>query len=234
MVSVWVRRADCPSRIIMYISNGIDSDYSCKLDVIVRGFGGYNTRVTKHFISHILKNEAVNSKIELMTVFFGTNDACTNADALVSIDDYQENLRYITGQIKSIGTKPIIIGPTLHGGTDPSRSSTRNLQYSEAAKKVSQELEVPFVDLWHAFASTLGYKEGDIHPGEKGGANCDELFVDGIHFSSQGYKILYNELLKTIETHYPKLHFDNIPSHFPLWETVKKDIPGFIDHGIPN
>lgn len=98
--------------------------------------------------------------------------------------------------------KVLVVGPSLHYATPGStRSSDENLRYSNAAKQVSEELGVAFVDLWDAFA--------------KSNLDSSELLVDGIHFSGSGYKIYYNEILKTITKFYPNLDANAIDLQFP-------------------
>jgi isoamyl acetate esterase len=48
--------------------------YQRRVDVINRGYSGYNTRWALSLADHIFPAD-VTSKVELVTVFFGANDA---------------------------------------------------------------------------------------------------------------------------------------------------------------
>lgn len=66
----------------------------------------------------------------------------------------------------------------------PSRTASLTKRYAEAAKEVGTTLNVPVVDLWTAFMSSAGWKEGQPLIGSREVPNLDEfsrLFTDGKH-----------------------------------------------------
>ncbi|KAK9453580.1 SGNH hydrolase [Dipodascopsis uninucleata] len=206
------------------LAPALQNDYSNKLDVVVRGFGGYTTEMAKLFFESIIETETHNGgKIRLMVIFFGTNDAAESLG--VSAERYAFNLKEIVNRAQSEDIRVIIVGPTLHqrSGSNDDRSSERNMQYSRTAQALSQSLGVPFVDLWTKFADHIGYDRSEnIYPGEIGSShsNLTALFVDGIHFTGLAYKLLYEELKRTIRAEYPELDSDTIPYMYPPIEEV--------------
>ena len=62
-----------------YISNV----YARRLDVLNRGFSGYNTRWAKKYASKIFPPKT--TKASLITIFFGANDASIVFNALLLI-----------------------------------------------------------------------------------------------------------------------------------------------------
>lgn len=48
------------------------------------------------------------------------------------------------------------------------------------------------------------------------------LTKTGLHFTSKGYEIMYNEVVKTITQHYPELNANALPFIFPTWEVAPK------------
>lgn len=83
--------------------------YIRKLDVINRGFSGYNSEHARQILPKILESE---TNIKLMTIFFGTNDAYDyiNEIQTVELDRYKDNLSVMVQMVLDKNIKPIIIG----------------------------------------------------------------------------------------------------------------------------
>lgn len=119
--------------------------------------------------------------------------------------------------------KVILVGPALHDPVDPetTRSSATNRVYSEAAKQLAKELFVGFVDLWTAFANSVGYK-GDRNEPQP---SLSHLLVDGIHYTAEGYRIYYNSLKAEIKSKYPQYDSDDLAMQFPPWDEIDVEDP---------
>lgn len=189
--------------------------FSRRLDVVSRGFGGYNSDHGLHILPRLLAAEtAGGAQIRLITIFFGTNDSANNWQH-VPLERYASNLRAMVDLVKERcpGTGVILMGPGPHDDAnyedrveDP-RSNARNLQYSRTAKQVAQEYNLPFVDLY----STL---VGDADPAQDP-ALLPPLLPDTIHYSPAAYKLFYENLVSTIETAFPHLVPDRLPLLLP-------------------
>ncbi|XP_074381674.1 GDSL esterase/lipase At5g62930 isoform X3 [Apium graveolens] len=77
--------------------------FSRKADVLVRGYGGYNTRWALFLLHHIFPLDAATPPLAV-TIFFGANDAAlsgrTSERQHVPVEEYKENLRKIVHHIK--------------------------------------------------------------------------------------------------------------------------------------
>ncbi|RYR30039.1 hypothetical protein Ahy_B01g054815 [Arachis hypogaea] len=77
--------------------------YSRKADVVLRGYGGYNTKWALFLLHHIFPPDSARPPIAT-TIFFGANDAAlsgrTSERQHVPIEDYKQNLRKIVLHLK--------------------------------------------------------------------------------------------------------------------------------------
>ncbi|GJN13013.1 hypothetical protein PR202_ga31346 [Eleusine coracana subsp. coracana] len=78
--------------------------YSRKADVVVRGYGGYNTRWALFLIHHIFPLADIARPLAT-TIFFGANDAAllgrTSERQHVPVSEYKDNLKMIVNHLKS-------------------------------------------------------------------------------------------------------------------------------------
>ncbi|BCS04953.1 SGNH/GDSL hydrolase family protein [Aspergillus luchuensis] len=157
----------------------LQHDYSRRLDVINRGFSGYNT-------SHALK-----------TIFFGCNDACLPGNYQhIPLDIYRENLREIIQHpvVKAQNPRILILTPppvneyqleafdASEGVPHPSRTANQTRKYAGAASDVALSLGVPIADLWTAFMEAVEWREGDPLIGSREVPNHEsfqQYFTDG-------------------------------------------------------
>jgi isoamyl acetate esterase len=109
-------------------------------------------------------------------IFFGANDACLPGQSQhVPLDQYCETLKLLCLHPSVAAHDPQIILVTpppvneyqltildaLKGYTVPQRTAANTRRYADACRKVGEELNLPVVDLWHAFMSKAGWKEGE-------------------------------------------------------------------------
>lgn len=195
------------------------NDYTRKLDIVQRGFSGYNSRWGLKILPRVLENE---QNIVLSTIFFGSNDACLGGHQRVPMEEYASNTRKMISMLREKNIKPILVGPGLIDQErfeaprkeEVERGYIRTNEsfeaYSNKLQQIATEDKIPFVDLNTAFR-------------REGGENWRDLFRDGLHFSGKGYEIFYNELLKSIRIHYPELAPECIPTRLPGWRDVAED-----------
>ncbi|KIM95182.1 hypothetical protein OIDMADRAFT_134370 [Oidiodendron maius Zn] len=214
------------------LAPALQHEYFRKLQVVVRGYGGYNTEHARYILNPTLDTEAAGgSKIRLLVVFFGTNDSAQNALQHVPLGRYAENVHLLATEAARRKVPIILVGPALvdEHKMDGDRATMTNLAYSNAVGKVARELEVPFIDLWHAFLESKGLKEGDPIPGKLGettNQNLDDLLTDGVHFSGKGYRIWYDLLRETIRKEYPELRTENLATILPhISDVDNSDLP---------
>ncbi|KAI5957355.1 IAH1 [Candida jiufengensis] len=225
----------------------LQNRYIRKLDVINRGYSGYSSEHARLILPKLLESE-LNSKkdnIKLMTIFFGTNDGFDDINSIqpVELERHKENIKFLLQLALENNIKPILIGPSLH---DPKiakdefsnsdkgslgRDATTNEryhQYSEGAKEVAQEFNVPFVDLWNLFRIDGGWTKEQLFEvsGDKEhwqvGTLADYL-NDGIHFTSKAYRIMFDGVVKAIEDYYPEYLPENLPTKLVGWREINPD-----------
>ncbi|KAF5835556.1 SGNH hydrolase-type esterase domain-containing protein [Dunaliella salina] len=199
-----------------------------KVDVISRGFGGYNTRWAKHLMKDVF-NGVDGTNTKLVTVFFGANDAARangpphSARQHVPIPEYADNLKQMVAYIRGLGVQTIVLmtPPPVHDagrkewqvlrvGKEASdampldRTNEHTAGYAAACLAVGKELGVPCVDLYGRLQ-----KEQEWGP---------SLFTDGLHFSPLGNAKVFEALLDTLASAYPDLKPEALPLHFPWFD----------------
>ncbi|KAA1471292.1 SGNH hydrolase [Dentipellis sp. KUC8613] len=213
--------------------------YARKLDVLNRGFSGYNTDWAFPVFEKVLAKQHEQHhvpRVRLLTIWFGANDACLpHSPQHVPLARFSANLRKMIYTVKSPAspfyspvTKIILIAPppvnTIQRGADlASREPARDLdrdfettrQYAKEVLEVGAREGVPVVDIWTALWEAAGKEERGL----------ERFLYDGLHLNEEGYRIAYEELLKIISEHYPELKHDQMQYVFPAWGF-------FIDHSV--
>jgi lysophospholipase L1-like esterase len=199
----------------------LQNEFSRFAEVIVRGFGGYNTDYARIILPDILLDL---EDVEVMLIFFGSNDSALNIQG-VPIPRYTDNMRACVQHALDAGIKVIVVGPALHddnlGLPDDPRSCTRNLEYSNAAARVAKEAGIPFINLWEAFRNAAGWKPGEAIPGTKGSTrNISYLLPDALHFSGEGYKVFFKEVKNTFKSEYFEEWDNGLERFYPTWDQL--------------
>lgn len=199
-----------------------------KLDILNRGFSGYNTDHCRLILPKVLEVEhKVASKVKLMTIFLGTNDALSTIQH-VPVSRYRENLASMVDEALRYDIKLVVIGPALHdpkllppgfaeNGPGDISSSSNNKTYSEAARSVAEQYKVPFLDLWTAFQNKGGWSDEQL---AQQSVSIRSLLSDGIHFTPEAYQVLYEELISIIDHEYPELAPGNLKMKLAIWNTI--------------
>lgn len=101
------------------------------------------------------------------------------------------------------------------------RTAENSAHYAEAVRQVGKELNLPVLDLWAAFMREAGWKEGEPLPGSRE-IEQNQVLVkfmhDGLHFNPEGYKVLYDELMKLLEKEMPEEMPAQLPTVLPPWD----------------
>ncbi|KAJ5238489.1 GDSL Lipase/Acylhydrolase family protein [Penicillium chermesinum] len=213
--------------------------YSRKLDIINRGFSGYTTAHAIQVFPRFFPSPEVAS-VRLMTVFFGANDAAVPGHPQhVPLEQYKENLKKIIQHpaTRAQGPRILIITPPpvneyqlefFDKSKDiphPSRTAAITKTYAQAAKEVAAALNVPVVDIWSALMGSTGWQEGQPLPGSRDLPNDEKLsslFLDGLHLTPAGYRIVYDQIIQKIADTWPDQHPDQLRFVFPSWVDAPK------------
>ncbi|KAG6332071.1 hypothetical protein ID866_7017 [Astraeus odoratus] len=199
------------------IAQRLALNYVRKLDILNRGYGGYNTRWAIPVLEQILAVQHEQHhvpKVQLLTIWFGANDAAPHpSDQHVPLDEYKANLKRIVNMIRSPtsayyspNTRIILITPPpVNSHQRPDRVFEITKTYAEAAKEIGANLCLPVADVWTAMWEGSGRNEKSL----------SKYLYDGLHLSETGYDVVYNLIMEIIEKTYPEIHYDRLQMVFP-------------------
>ncbi|CAG8918518.1 unnamed protein product [Penicillium salamii] len=228
-----------PSSQVVFLNAYETSAYSRRLDVVNRGLAGYSTAHAIKVFDKCFPPPKI-ANVQFMTIFFGANDACVPGHSQhVPVDQYKENLKAIIQHPATVAQNPriILISPPpvneyqLEGfdaakdTPHPSRTANFTKLYAAAALEVAASLKVPAVDLWSAFMKPTGWHEGQPLIGSRDAPSNEtfaSLFTDGLHLSSAGNRLVYEEVMKVIEGNWPDQSPEVLPMVFPSWVDAPK------------
>jgi len=200
--------------------------YQRRLDVLNRGYAGYNSR----WVLELLDDEAfVGARVA--TVFFGANDASlasVSPRQFVPLEEYVGNLRTIVAKIRRSCDAVVLICPPpvdeaqrlayqkqRYGdrATGVAERTNDNAgRYASACAALAEDLGVPCVNLWDAMQRDAP-------------STWPAFLSDGLHLSPAGNQFLATMLTTTIATHFPHLAVTPCP-HTGHYGTSGSSSPG--------
>lgn len=216
--------------------------YNRKLDVVNRGFSGYNTEWGLPVFRQCLAKRTGSDadlqfpKVQLLTIWFGANDACIPPSPQhVPLSRFTELVTEIVRTIKS-PTSPyhapwtriiILTAPPVNtyqrgadlAARDPPRALDRlfevTKQYAVAAREVGETEGVPVVDVWTMLWEACGKEERKLA----------RYLYDGLHVNEEAYGLIYDAIMRTINANWPEFMPDRLPMVFPPWAEIGFDNP---------
>ena len=143
---------------------------------------------------------------------------CTSFSQHVPLPEYKTNLGSIVDNMRNMLSPScaiILISPPpmdAEAWVKHSLNNNRTLEQSDAYRKacseVAMEKKTHFVDAWQAIMNSKDWKE---------------CLCDGLHLSGEGNDILYQEVLKSIQTNVPEMLPDALSLDAPLYDTIDAD-----------
>ncbi|KAK8954041.1 GDSL esterase/lipase CPRD49 [Platanthera zijinensis] len=192
--------------------------YARKADIILRGYVGWNTRRAVQVLDEIFPKDS-SVQPSLIIVYFGGNDSIgpypSGLGPHVPLPEYKENMRRIATHVKNLSEKtraiflscPPLNEERLRKSTSSAlseivRTNETCRLYSEACIEVCAEMNLKVIDLWTAIQQRDDWDEA--------------CFTDGLHFSSEGSKIVVEQILKVIKEAdwSPSLYWKSMPTEF--------------------
>ncbi|KAG0705027.1 SGNH hydrolase-type esterase domain-containing protein [Suillus ampliporus] len=210
--------------------------YVRKLDVVNRGFGGYQTDWAIPVCEQIFAKQHEQQhvpQIKLLTIWYGANDAApAPSPQHVPRDRYKANLSHLVQMVKSPTsayyspeTRIILITPPpvntkQWNSPDHPRVFETTRLYAEAVKEVGEKENVPVADIWTPIFDGAGRSE----------EGCEKYLNDGLHLNSDGYNIVFKAIVDIVEHVYPELdpteaHGVRMQSVFVPWDEVDVQNP---------
>ncbi|KAK5094102.1 hypothetical protein LTS08_008731 [Lithohypha guttulata] len=209
--------------------------YTRRLDVLNRGFGGYNSAAGLVLLSSFFPAIApsrTNARVAVLIVAFGANDSCSPGEPQhCSVHDFKENLRSVASYkgVELHNTRVVLSTPPPveeyrlpHDGRG---RAERVAKYAEAVREVGRELRLPVIDLWAALLKDTGYnlaacgENESVVPGSMELTPSMELgrfLRDGLHLNADGYEIWTKETLRILNEEVQPCNFDE-PEWYPEW-----------------
>ncbi|KAG0036557.1 hypothetical protein BGZ82_004037 [Podila clonocystis] len=217
--------------------------YQRRLDFVNRGFSGYNSEQAIHLLPQFLPKKAsladpTTPRVQFLTIYFGTNDSCLpDSVQHVKLEKYEANIRSLIDMVHhpdsptySPETRILLICPgrldepkwTLHRqaqGRPMDRSAAMTEQYVERCRAIGQE--------YHAKSEKEGSKLHRVHVVDTWALMTEQIdsgkriladYVhDGVHLASAGNDLIFQEIMRIIQTHYPEWDPEKMPMHAPWW-----------------
>ncbi|KAL3617512.1 GDSL esterase/lipase cprd49 [Castilleja foliolosa] len=175
--------------------------YARKADVVLRGYSGWNTKMALKILENVFPKDAA-VQPSLVVLYFGGNDATnphpSGLGAHVPLPEFVDNMKKMIVHIKSLSDKTRIICLTSppvneakvreifgNGLDDQARTNEGCRIYSEALEELCQEMDVEAINLWTAIQQRDDW--------------ANACFIDGIHLSAEGSKIVVKEILRVLK-----------------------------------
>ncbi|KAE8451632.1 hypothetical protein EG329_003089 [Mollisiaceae sp. DMI_Dod_QoI] len=200
----------------------LQAAYVRRLDIINRGFSGYNSDHALEVVGKVLPTPE-QASMKFLTIWFGANDANKNLSMgqFVPAERFKENLINIIKHPVVKAHSPHIVLLTTPpfeetileqfredwGYTGEVRKARDAAEYAELVREVGKETGVDVLDVWSIFMEKVGWKSGEKLPGSKELGKNDvlsELLYDGLHISPSGYRLVFDHLIKLIKEKWPE------------------------------
>ncbi|KAI9105689.1 SGNH hydrolase-type esterase domain-containing protein [Phlyctochytrium arcticum] len=201
------------------------SQYVRRLDVVNRGFSGYNTEQCRELILPILQSVSPpHAQIRLVTVFLGANDATLPfwTQQHVTLASYKANLQKIVEAIQSFSKDTqvlLITPPPVHLASWRIECEARSMKmnrsvesakiYRDACIEVADQLRVSLLDTWDLY-----FRGSEGRYNEQRAA---EVLHDGVHLNTIGNRLLGKAIMEKIRKEWPNLMPEALPNIVPLW-----------------
>ncbi|KAJ3416555.1 hypothetical protein HDV05_001292 [Chytridiales sp. JEL 0842] len=198
--------------------------YNRKLDVLNRGYGGFNTSWCKTLLPDILQTSLPSTssfrqptppKIKLVTILLGANDAIDPTKGgfpqqYVDVAAYKQNLRVMIEEIKKVSPVTcvlLITPPPVDKRAELERTLERVLEYRKACIQLVDELlrsetykkTLALFDCWSSIFETANPQPPfDLQ-------KLNGVFYDGIHLDVKGNRLIGQGILKKVVEVWPEL-----------------------------
>ncbi|KAL1407206.1 isoamyl acetate-hydrolyzing esterase [Vanrija albida] len=236
--------------------------YRRKLDILNRGYGGYNTRWTRLLFDTIFakKEDAARvPAVRLVTIWFGANDSVLpdaeqKVRQHVPLAEYTANLRFFLDALTSptspyaaahgkglnivLVTPPPIYPPAMGGGPfarerDPAVSA----QYAAAVRALGAEYAALESDEGNWRVGVVDMWSAVIRAAGGEGDELRAFLSDGLHLTSRGYGVFWDEYTALVRGHLRGRGLDwedveDLPLRMPNFENVDADNPSTVVTGM--
>mmetsp|Transcript_99631 Transcript_99631/g.277418 ORF Transcript_99631/g.277418 Transcript_99631/m.277418 type:complete len:289 (-) Transcript_99631:105-971(-) len=191
---------------------------SRKVDITLRGFSGYNSRMALAVLPFALADFAGAAEPPLFaTVQFGANDAAgagsvPNEQQHVPLEEYGENLGRIVQRLKALGCEHIIVigPPPVDTERWKDRTNETVQRYNTAAQCAAERHGARFVDLFSALLGTGEWMN---------------LTYDGLHLNGRGSRVLQEAVMAALPADLPQATPGSLPFDLPFFMDLPSTDP---------
>ena len=152
------------------------NDYTRRVDIINRGFSGYNSKQILGHIQEILRSF---HSAHLGFLFLGANDAAGDSQG-VQLAEFSQNMGRIVEELQKQVKRVILVTPPPVGEYEHRRNSVTK-QYRDAVLLLARERGLAAIDLYSVF-----------------GADFKEKLADELHLNALGNTLVYREIQKCL------------------------------------
>ncbi|WVR00104.1 hypothetical protein IAU59_007246 [Kwoniella sp. CBS 9459] len=220
--------------------------YRGKLDVLNRGYGGWNTAWIRQLFPMIFaskKEGRDKPAVRLVTIWLGTNDAALpGRKQHVPLSNFKDNMNHFLEGLTSpsspyaVSQLPealniVLITPTIFSPLQweadlPDKEKSRDLEvtrtYKDAVLELGREWKKKEQEQrdgkngWRIETIDLWDAVVRANRGREAGPELERFFNDGLHLTTEGYEILWSRLSKVIKEDFHGRGLD--------WEDIE-DLP---------
>jgi len=222
----------------------LSSKYTRRMDIVVRGYGGYNSRDALQVLPIVLKPYTTpeGPRLNLVVVCLGANDSALPEEDLgtphsarqhVSVASYTANIEKIVRMIQSAqeGVKVLLVTPpAVHDET------RRNFMIERIGQEAVDLLPAGTLDrrndntrlyaeACQKVAKDLGIPWLDLWTAfQKTKDWGTVMFEDGLHFTNAGQLRMGELVFQRIVEEFEELRPDNLKMSMPFWEDVTGEL----------
>ncbi|PON59654.1 Lipase [Trema orientale] len=197
----------------------LTNTYSRKADVLVRGYGGYNTRWALFLLRHLFPRNSEKPPA-VVTIFFGANDAAILGSASqgqhVPVDEYKENLKKIecSPTVFIVLITPPPVGEDSRnenaGEIVPERINEVTGLYAKKCIELAKEMGLPSINLWSKMQETEDWQ--------------NKFLSDGLHLTPEGNDVVHQEVTRVFSEAW--FSAPDMPYDFPPHSEIDSTNPG--------
>ncbi|ORX35420.1 SGNH hydrolase-type esterase domain-containing protein [Kockovaella imperatae] len=245
------QRTDSPGN----LQQRMNEAYQRKLDILNRGYGGFNSEWFVPLLPKILARKEDADKvpvIRLVTIWLGTNDSVIGRDQSQSTSRLVSNLEIILDALTSpespyaVASTPVSIilmtpGPCVVSDMPKEnqkyRTAEKHREYRDAVIEVGEKYKALEEENNARLGDRYGWKIATADVWQElmsaaAGDNEQELsslFIDGVHLSTKGYTVVWDLLARIIKTEFKGRGLD-----WEDFDDLPRRVPPFTDIDFSN
>ncbi|EKX50640.1 hypothetical protein GUITHDRAFT_151208 [Guillardia theta CCMP2712] len=195
------------------------------VDIVNRGFSGYNSRWAKLILPAIIEEHKSNPPV-LATILLGANDAAVESCRQhVPLPEYIQNMEELVKMMRAGWPESVIVlisPPPVDAATWDANKGGPGLgqrelehveKYARACSELAARMSCPVLDLFNILHKEKGW---EAH------------FSDGLHLSASGNQILFDALIELINKQFPSLSSESLPMDFKYHGDIPEDDPASV------